>query len=102
MFIRDWVDRRLRPAPVAAGAASEAPPPPMVERVTVEVDVSPATATVALDGRRLDSLSVELVRSNDRHTLRATRDGYAAATLQFVADDSKTVQLKLNRLRRAR
>jgi serine/threonine protein kinase len=100
------MDLHLLPATrLAAPAAPAAQPLPLIadsDKVTVEVDLSPATAVVALDGKRLSSLSFELARSHDRHTLRATREGYASATVQFVADETKTVQLRLNRLRRAR
>jgi serine/threonine protein kinase len=102
---RVWreVDRRAHP-PVAAVAPPPPPPPapPLSPTVIVQVEVTPATARLALDGAPLDSPRFSIARSSLRHALRASREGYAAATVEFVPDDSKTVQVRLSRLRRPR
>jgi serine/threonine-protein kinase len=92
------VDQRLRP-PAREEPAAAAPAP---AHVSVQFDVNPPAATLELDGRPIDRTELELLQSNDRHTVRATRDGFAPATVEFVADAAKTVAVRLSKLPRRR
>jgi len=90
------IDRRLHP-PTAEAAVAPSP-----GNVTVELDVAPPGATLELDGEPLDRLRFQLFRSNDRHTIRASKEGFLPAAVDIIADDSKTVVIRLMRAPRRR
>src|SRR4051794_36538047 len=94
------VDQRLHPSPAAEPTGAAPAPPPT--SVTVQIAVDPVGASVSLDGELLGRNSVDLLRAPGRHTLSATKEGYHPASVEFVADASKTVQLRLSRHPRRR
>jgi serine/threonine-protein kinase len=91
------VDQRLRPPPAEEPVAA-APP----AQVSIQIEVTPPSAALEVDDQPLDRPQVELLKSPDKHTLRASLPGYAPATIEFVADTPKVVPVHLTRLPRRR
>jgi serine/threonine-protein kinase len=93
----DWrelpgISRLIAQADAPAATAAR----PTAE-VLVQLRVQPEDSAVVLDDRPLATRSLVLPRSSRAHVLTVTRDGYEPHRLEFVADDSKAVDIRLVR-----
>jgi serine/threonine-protein kinase len=87
------------PAVVQAPPAPPAPParPPMVD---VEIRVSPATATVSIDGNLVDGnpFSKHYPVDSETHHVRAAAPGYVAKSVSVAFNANVTLDISLERL----
>jgi serine/threonine protein kinase len=90
--LRRLFDRPL-PRTAAVEPASDTGEP---ARVTVTIDVHPAGAALELDGEPLMRQRLDLLRSNRTHVLRASKDDFDSGSVEFVADDWKTIVIRLS------
>ncbi len=67
------------------------------DAVLVTVDVSPRDARLMLDGEPLPSNPVRVPRASVSHKLTAVADGHEPAAEMFVADQPRTIKLRLSR-----
>lgn len=70
---------------------------PKDDAVLITVEVSPRSARLMLDGEPLPSNPVRVARGTQPHRLGALADGYAPGVEEFMADDHKTIKLRLKR-----
>jgi hypothetical protein len=93
--LRRLLDRTLtRGGPAASAVAHTGEP----ARVTVTIDVSPPGAALEIDGEPLMRQRLDLLRSGHIHVLRASKEGYEPGSVDFVADDWKTILIRLTPL----
>ncbi|HMG56130.1 MAG TPA: serine/threonine-protein kinase [Kofleriaceae bacterium] len=92
------------PAPIhpAAPAAAAPPPAPPVKPalIDVEIRVSPATATVSIDGNVVDGnpFSKQYPADSATHRVRASAAGYVAKSLNVAFNANVTLDVSLERL----
>jgi serine/threonine-protein kinase len=103
------VARQAAPVPVATAPrqTEEAEPEKTTPKLaTIRFSVTPteAEADVYFDDVKLSSGTVSKVIPVDRsvHVLRAEADGYRPASVEFSADEDKTIELQLKEEPRAR
>ncbi|HEY1551022.1 MAG TPA: serine/threonine-protein kinase, partial [Kofleriaceae bacterium] len=90
------------PPPAASNPAptpAPAPTPPVVATsIRIEVIVSPAEATLFLDGKSLGTNPYvgALPHDSQIHQLDVKADGYIPVARRFIADSDQTVQLRLD------
>jgi serine/threonine protein kinase len=85
----DHLSRSVALEPTPASSNGEPP------RVTVTIDVSPVGSALEIDGEPLKRQRLELLRSSRLHTLRAYKEGFESGSVEFVADDWKTIMIRL-------
>jgi serine/threonine-protein kinase len=87
------------PAVVQAPPAPPAPParPPVID---VEIRVSPATATVSIDGNMVDGnpFSKHYPVDSETHHVRAAAPGYVAKSVSVAFNANVTLDISLERL----
>jgi hypothetical protein len=86
----------VAPAPAETGTAASTP-----AEVTITVSRTPAAARLELDGEPATS-PLRLLRSSDKHVLRARAPGHRERTVDLVADQDRTVEVRLEPIRKAR
>jgi eukaryotic-like serine/threonine-protein kinase len=103
------VYRFIRPEPAAGLTAAMAPQasapepvaaaPPAVSSVTLTLSVSPASARLYLDGRRLPGRETRhtLPRDDQEHELRAEADGFQHVVRRLRLDADAALSLTLER-----
>jgi serine/threonine-protein kinase len=96
-----------QPAPVALAPPAPvsheplAPPPrPQPALIDVEIRVSPATATVSIDGNVVDGnpFSKQYPADNATHHVRAAAPGYVAKSVSVAFNANVTLDMSLERL----
>jgi serine/threonine-protein kinase len=99
-WIRDEPVARVAPSalPAASAPAANAPVAVAPVSVTLRVTVSPASAVLYLDGRRLEGAAagVALARDGREHELRAEAEGFQALVrrLRLEADTALVLELQ--------
>ncbi|HEX3761525.1 MAG TPA: serine/threonine-protein kinase [Kofleriaceae bacterium] len=91
------------PTPAPTPPAPVVPPPPVRVQPTlidVEIRVSPATATVSIDGNVVDGnpFSKQYPADTETHHIRAAAPGYVAKSVSLAFNANVTLDLSLERL----
>jgi serine/threonine-protein kinase len=97
---------RDRPAPITAEKIAldsvEPPPPPVVPKYDVSLSVTPATATIEIDGRTAGtgSFAGTFAKDGTRHVVRISADGYQPKTIELVDGPPSESTIALEKIER--
>jgi serine/threonine-protein kinase len=88
------------PGPVVQAPPAPPAPPPRPQLVDVEIRVSPAIATVSIDGNVVDGnpFSKQYVADSTTHHVRAAAPGYVAKSVPVAFNANVTLDISLERL----
>jgi hypothetical protein len=89
-----------QPTPPAPVAQVPPAPPPRPQMIDVEIRVSPATATVSIDGNVVDGnpFSKQYPADSEPHHVRAASPGYVAKSVSVAFNANVTLDISLERL----
>ena len=92
------ISRRASPEPIVVHPVQAQTPRGMTAtEVLLHVKVSPPTAEVSLDGKRVDQWPARLPRSSQTHRLVVTALGFQTETRSFSAQESRSFDVRLGR-----